>query len=82
MTLREVPRVAKSRENDLLRYFLGLLSLTISEAQPRLLWWKLIVDNCSIQDGCKQTNRFQGNSHFSFYRGLKLKFPSLRNSAK
>ena len=30
---------------------------------PELLWWKLIVkmvDNCSIEDGGKQTNRFQG----------------------
>ena len=51
------------RENGLLRYSFGLLSLTISEAQPKLLQWKLIVkmvDNCSIQDGCKRTNRFQG----------------------
>ena len=51
------------RENGLLHYSFGLLSLTISEAQPKLLQWKLIVkmvDNCSIQGGCKQTNRFQG----------------------
>ena len=51
------------RENGLLHYSFGLLSLAISEAQPKLLQWKLIVkmvDNCSIQDGCKRTNPFQG----------------------
>jgi len=53
------------RENGLLRYSFGLPFAY--DKRPNCL--KLLVkmvDNCSIQDGCKQTNRFQGEP-LAFY---------------